>query len=102
MSASGKPQWKDLYEPKVPGFIRVPKDDLSAVARAIGPRTAAVMLEPIQGEAGVIPFSASFLRGLRRWQIKRAVFSIWVRFKLESVVLERCSVSNTRQFDLIS
>src|SRR5215471_15737269 len=65
MSASGKPQWKDLYEPKVPGFIRVPKDDLSAVARAIGPLTAAVMLEPIQGEAGVIPFSASFLRGLR-------------------------------------
>jgi acetylornithine/N-succinyldiaminopimelate aminotransferase len=65
MSASGKPQWKDLYEPKVQGFVRVPKDDLSAVARAIGPRTAAVMLEPIQGEAGVIPFSASFLRGLR-------------------------------------
>src|SRR5215471_9987890 len=65
MSASGKPQWKDLYEPKIPVFIRVPKDDLSAVARAIGSRTAAVMLEPIQGEAGVIPFSASFLRGLR-------------------------------------
>src|SRR5215471_11923248 len=65
MSASGKPQWKDLYEPKVPGFTRVPKNDLSAVARAIGPRTAAVMLEPIQGEAGVIPFPASFLRRLR-------------------------------------
>ena len=65
MSASGKPKWKDLYEPKVPGFIRVAKDDLSAVARAIGPRTAAVMLEPIQGEAGVIPFSAAFLHGLR-------------------------------------
>ena len=65
MSASGKPKWKDLYEPKVPGFIRVAKDDLSAVARAIGPRTAAVMLEPIQGEAGVIPFSAAFLGGLR-------------------------------------
>jgi acetylornithine/N-succinyldiaminopimelate aminotransferase len=65
MSASGKPQWKDLFEPKVAGFTSVPKGDLSAVARAIGPRTAAVMLEPIQGEAGVIPFSASFLNGLR-------------------------------------
>jgi len=65
MSASGKPQWKDLFEPKVAGFTRVPKGDLSAVAQAINPRTAAVMLEPIQGEAGVIPFSASFLRRLR-------------------------------------
>jgi len=65
MSASGKPQWKDLYEPKLPGFVRVPREDLAAVRRAIGPNTAAVMLEPIQGEAGVVPFSASFLRGLR-------------------------------------
>jgi acetylornithine/N-succinyldiaminopimelate aminotransferase len=65
MSASGKPQWKSLYEPKLPGFVRVPREDLAAVRRAIGPNTAAVMLEPIQGEAGVIPFSTSFLRGLR-------------------------------------
>jgi len=65
MSASGKPQWKNLYEPKLPGFVRVPREDLEAVRRAIGPKTAAVMLEPIQGEAGVIPFSAHFLRGLR-------------------------------------
>ena len=65
MSASGKPQWQDLYEPKVPGFVRVAKDDLSAVRRAIGANTAAVMLEPIQGETGVVPFSTPFLRGLR-------------------------------------
>jgi len=65
MSASGKPQWRNLYEPKVPGFVRVPREDLAAVRRAIGPNTAAVMLEPIQGEAGVIPFSTPFLRGLR-------------------------------------
>ena len=36
MSASGKPQWQHLYEPKVSGFVRVPRDDLSAVRRAIG------------------------------------------------------------------
>lgn len=65
MSASGKPQWRNLYEPKVPGFVRVPREDLGAVRRAIGLNTAAVMLEPIQGEAGVIPFSTPFLRGLR-------------------------------------
>jgi len=65
MSASGKPQWKDLYEPKVPGFVCVQPEDLSAVRKAIGSKTAAVMIEPIQGESGVVPFSLAFLRGLR-------------------------------------
>jgi acetylornithine/N-succinyldiaminopimelate aminotransferase len=65
MSASGKPQFKNLYEPKVPGFFHVPMNDIAAVERAIGPNTAAVMLEPIQGEAGIVPFSDSDLRDLR-------------------------------------
>jgi acetylornithine/N-succinyldiaminopimelate aminotransferase len=65
MSASGKPQWKDLYEPKVPGFVHVPMNDIKAVERVITAHTAAVMLEPIQGESGVIPFSLKFLRDLR-------------------------------------
>ena len=66
MSASGKPQFKDLYEPKVPGFVRVAMNDLDAVRRAIHSKTAAVMLEPIQGESGVVPFSLEFLRDLRK------------------------------------
>ena len=65
MSASGKPQWTGLFEPKVPGFHKVPLNDLAAVDRAITDATVAVMLEPIQGEAGVYPASDEFLRGLR-------------------------------------
>src|SRR5215831_739215 len=65
MSASGKPQFKELYEPKVPGFFHVPMNDIAAVERAIGPKTAAIMLEPIQGESGIVPFADSFLRDLR-------------------------------------
>lgn len=65
MSATGKPQWKDLFEPKVPGFVHVPLNDIAAVEAAIGPKTVAVMLEPIQGEAGVWPATAAFLRELR-------------------------------------
>lgn len=65
MSASGKAGWERLFEPKVPGFVRIPRDDLDSVRRAIGPRTCAVMLEPIQGEAGVVPFSDAFLCQLR-------------------------------------
>jgi len=66
MSASGKPQWKDLYEPKVSGFVHVPVNDIEAVARAVTARTVAVILEPIQGESGVVPFSLKFMRDLRK------------------------------------
>ena len=65
MSASGKRQWTNLYEPKVAGFVRVPRNDLAAVRRAIGPNTVAVMLEPIQGESGVLPFAPLFLQEVR-------------------------------------
>jgi len=73
MSASGKPQWKDLFEPKVPGFVRVPVNDLGAVRHAIGPKTAAVLIEPIQGESGVIAFSSEFMRELRNLTEDRSV-----------------------------
>jgi acetylornithine/N-succinyldiaminopimelate aminotransferase len=65
MSASGKPQWEKLFEPKVTGFPKVELNDLDAVEAAITDKTAAVMLEPIQGEAGVLPATVEFLRGLR-------------------------------------
>jgi acetylornithine/N-succinyldiaminopimelate aminotransferase len=65
MAASGKAAWETLFEPKVSGFIKVPLGELEAVKGAITPRTVAVMLEPIQGEAGVYPAGDDFLRGLR-------------------------------------
>jgi acetylornithine/N-succinyldiaminopimelate aminotransferase len=65
MSASGKPQWERLFEPKVPGFPKVRLNDIAQVERAITASTVAVMLEPIQGEAGVLVASDAFLRDLR-------------------------------------
>jgi acetylornithine/N-succinyldiaminopimelate aminotransferase len=65
MAASGKAQWETLFEPKVPGFPKVPLNDIDAVARAIGPQTVAVMIEPIQGEAGVLVAADEFQRELR-------------------------------------
>jgi acetylornithine/N-succinyldiaminopimelate aminotransferase len=65
MSASGKPQWEPLFEPKVAGFTKVPLNDIAAVQAAITPRTVAVMLEPIQGEAGVFEATDAYLRDLR-------------------------------------
>ncbi|MBN8525071.1 MAG: aminotransferase class III-fold pyridoxal phosphate-dependent enzyme, partial [Planctomycetes bacterium] len=66
MSASGKAGWESMFEPKVPGFDKVRPDDPGAVAAAIGPETCAVMLEPVLGEGGVIPFSEANLRAIRR------------------------------------
>jgi acetylornithine/N-succinyldiaminopimelate aminotransferase len=65
MAASGKPGWHQMFEPVMPGFIKVPYNDLDAVARAIDEDTVAVMLEPIQGEAGVIPANRDFIQELR-------------------------------------
>ncbi len=60
MSASGKPQWQHLFEPKVPGFTKVPINDLAAIDAAINSNTVAVMLEPIQGRSQ---------RGPRRYRV---------------------------------
>src|SRR5262245_52984738 len=65
MSASGKPAFEPLFEPKVPGFVKVPLNDLDAMASAITERTVAVMLEPIQGEAGVFAAADDYLEAVR-------------------------------------
>lgn len=65
MSASGKPGWDSLFAPQVAGFPKAVLNDLDSVRGAISANTVAVMLEPIQGEAGVIPATAEFMRGLR-------------------------------------
>jgi acetylornithine/N-succinyldiaminopimelate aminotransferase len=76
MSASGKAGWDALFEPKVPGFPKATLNDLASVERLIGPRTAAVMLEPIQGEAGVLGATDDFLRALRALTRERDVLLI--------------------------
>jgi acetylornithine/N-succinyldiaminopimelate aminotransferase len=65
MSASGKKAFEPLFEPKVPGFPKAKLNDLASVTRLISENTVAVMLEPIQGEAGVWPATDRFLRELR-------------------------------------
>ncbi len=64
MSATGKEAFAPLFEPKVSGFTKVPYNDLAATEAAIDDQTVAVMLELIQGEAGVIPADAEFVAGL--------------------------------------
>jgi len=64
MSASGKKAFEPLFEPKVSGFPKARLNDLASVERLITDKTVGVMLEPIQGEAGVWPATDQFLREL--------------------------------------
>jgi len=64
ISFSTEPLYKDAFGPFTPGFKVVPFGDLKAVRAAINPNTAAVMLEPIQGENGVIVPPEGYLRGV--------------------------------------
>jgi acetylornithine/N-succinyldiaminopimelate aminotransferase len=65
MSASGKKAFEPLFEPKVPGFRKARLNDLDSVKELINGHTVAVMLEPIQGEAGVWSATDQFLQELR-------------------------------------
>ena len=65
MSASGKPGWDMIFAPQVAGFPKAILNDVDSVKALINPNTVAIMLEPIQGEAGVIPAAHEFLKALR-------------------------------------
>jgi acetylornithine/N-succinyldiaminopimelate aminotransferase len=65
MAASGKAGWDALFPPNMPGFVKAKLNDIDSVKAVLNDRTAAIMLEPVQGEAGVRPATAAFLQALR-------------------------------------
>ncbi len=67
MSASGKPGWDTMFAPQVGGFPKADLNDLDSVKKLVTDKTVAVMLEPVQGEGGVIPASLEFMQELRKF-----------------------------------
>jgi acetylornithine/N-succinyldiaminopimelate aminotransferase len=65
LAATGNPHYLEGFGPPVEGFDHVPFNNMNAVRDAIGPTTAGVIVEPIQGEGGVRPGDLQFMRGLR-------------------------------------
>jgi acetylornithine aminotransferase/acetylornithine/N-succinyldiaminopimelate aminotransferase len=66
VTATGQPKYHHGFEPLMPGFKHVPYNDLRAMERAMDSRTAAVLVEPIQGEGGVNIPDDGYLPGLRK------------------------------------
>ncbi|MDP6871986.1 MAG: acetylornithine transaminase [Alphaproteobacteria bacterium] len=76
MAASGKEGWDKLYPPNLPGFPKVPFGDLDAMAAAVTENTVAIMVEPIQGEAGVVNTVDDYMLGLRALTEKHGILLI--------------------------
>jgi acetylornithine/N-succinyldiaminopimelate aminotransferase len=77
MTATGQAKYQASFLPLVPGFSYAPYNDLDAVAAKITERTCAIMVEPIQGEGGVIPATEEFLKGLRALCDKKDILLIF-------------------------
>jgi acetylornithine/N-succinyldiaminopimelate aminotransferase len=65
LSATGQATYQEAFGPMVPGFVYAPYGDLEAAKETIGPQTAAILVEPIQGEGGINETPEGFLQGLR-------------------------------------
>lgn len=65
LSITGQPKYRQDFEPLVPGARFVPRNDLVALEAAVGPNTAGIVLEFIQGEGGILPVSEQFARKAR-------------------------------------
>jgi acetylornithine aminotransferase/acetylornithine/N-succinyldiaminopimelate aminotransferase len=67
VAATGQQKFKTPFEPMPDGFRQVPFNDLDAIRAATSDKTAAIILEPIQGEFGIIPGRQDYLEGVRAW-----------------------------------
>ena len=77
LPATGRDVYKRPFAPLAPGYKHVPFNDLEAAARAVTDDTAAVLIEPIQGEGGILPADDDYLRGLRRLCDEREIVLIY-------------------------
>ena len=66
VAATGQEKYQKPYKPLTPGFIQVPPNDIEAIKSAVTDKTAAILLEPIQGESGVHPMDKEYIKEIRK------------------------------------
>ncbi len=76
LSATYEPKYRDPFKPLVPGFSHVPYNNLEAMREAVNDQTAAILIEPVQGEGGVHPGTVEYLQGVRELATERGALLI--------------------------
>ena len=76
VAATGTPAYREPFGPPTPGFVFVDYDDMDAIREATTPKTAAILLEPIQGEGGVNVPAADYLQQVRAWCDEQGILLI--------------------------
>lgn len=77
LSATGQEKIKQGFEPILPGFVHVPFNSMEALEDAVDDTVCAVMLEPVQGEGGVIPADPGYLQAVRRLCDEKGILLIF-------------------------
>ncbi len=75
-AATGQPKYQDAYQPLPVGFKHVDFNNVEAIKNATGEKTCAVMLEPVQGEGGVIIPDSSYFKAVRQWCDEKGILLI--------------------------
>ena len=76
LSATWRKEYREPFEPLVPGFVHIPYNNLAAMEEALGGDVAAVILEVVQGEGGVVVGDGDYLRGVQRLCRERGVLFV--------------------------
>ncbi len=90
IAAGGQPKYLEGFGPKVEGFDQVPFGDFEAAKATVGPETAAILVEPVQGEGGIRVFPAETLRALRKLCDEKGLLLIYDEVQ--------CGVGRTGRF----
>ncbi len=77
LAATGRSKYRAGFSPDMPGFIHVPFNDVSAIEKKISDKTCAVMLEPVQGEGGIIPAKQDYLKDVRKLCDKHGILLMY-------------------------
>ena len=76
VAATGQPHYQESFKPLLPGFVHVPYNDVDAIIDATSDKTAAVLLEPVQGEGGVNVPHGTYLSRVKEWCEKQGILFI--------------------------
>jgi putrescine aminotransferase len=76
LAATGREKYRKPFEPMVPGYVHVPFGELDAAAAAVTDHTAALIIEPLQGEGGIVTAPNGYLTGLRKLCTERGILLI--------------------------